>query len=235
MSAPGPVRALLFDLDGTLVDTERQTDIAIAAVAARYGVEGFSLPPALTRGIRWNDVAVTIRARASLTVASEVLATELVADWTAAASGASEIPGASEALRAAAHSGLRLAVVSSSPRALIDYFIDRLGVSAYVVPKARISAESVRIGKPDPEGFLLAARALGAAPHECLVFEDSRAGLLAARAAGMHSIFITCCADEIVEKHALASAMLTDYQRLPTGFWGDLVLGRADFIGKTFD
>ena len=66
--APGPIRALLFDLDGTLVDTEQQTDIAIAAVAARYGVEGFSLPPALTRGMRWNDVAETIRARAALTV-----------------------------------------------------------------------------------------------------------------------------------------------------------------------
>jgi sugar-phosphatase len=234
MPASRRVRALLFDLDGTLVDTESDTDQAIEAVIARHGVPGFALPHAETRGRTWVHVAGVIRARTKLEVPTAVLAAELLAHWNAVTADAQPVPGAPEALRAAAARKLKLAVVSSSPRAVIERFLDRLGVAHLVKQSARIGGDDVRNGKPDPEGFLMAARALQVDPDDALVFEDSRAGLLAARAAGMRSMFITCCAGDIAENAALATASFTHYDTLPPAFWDQLVSGTAEFTGKSF-
>jgi beta-phosphoglucomutase-like phosphatase (HAD superfamily) len=92
----------------------------------------------------------------------------------------------------------------------------------------------VKVGKPDPEGFLLAARALGVEPAESVVFEDSEAGLLAARAAGMRSMFITCVAADIPENSARATATFTDYERLPPRFWEDLAAGTVSLAHGLF-
>lgn len=233
-STPRTVRAVLFDLDGTLIDTEAQTDRAIAAVASRHGVDGFSLPPAQTRGVRWIEVAETVRQRSGIDHPAQALADELIDEWMVFVRDAPGLPGATEACLAATAAGLRLAIVSSSPRSVIDHFAVKLRIADQVPPEARIGADSVRRGKPDPEGFLKAAAALGACPAECLVFEDSHAGLTAAKAAGMRSMFITCCADEIESKRPLATGMLVDYQRLPSGFWRSIVAGTLDLRGLAF-
>jgi sugar-phosphatase len=228
------VRALLFDLDGTLVDTETHTDQAIDAVVARHGITGFALPPTETRGRTWAHVAEVIRTRTLIDLPTAVLTAELLAHWNAATADVKPIPGAPEALRAAAARKLKLAVVSSSPRAVIERFLEKLAVAHLVDERARIGADDVRNGKPDPEGFLMAARALEVDPDEALVFEDSRAGLLAARAAGMRSMFVTCCAADIAENGALATASFTHYGMLPPSFWEQLVSGTVDITGRSF-
>jgi HAD superfamily hydrolase (TIGR01509 family) len=225
---------LLFDLDGTLVDTEGHTDEAIDAVVARYGIAGFTLPPIETRGRTWEHVAGVICARTQIEVPPAVLAGELIAHWNAATAEVKPVPGAPQALRAAAASKLKLAVVTSSPRAVVGRFLEKLGVAHLVAQRARIGADDVRNGKPDPEGFLLAARALGVEPEEALVFEDSRAGLLAAQAARMRSMFVTCCASDIAENVRLATGSLTHYGKLPPGFWARLIDGTEDLSGKSF-
>jgi sugar-phosphatase len=229
-----PVRALIFDLDGTLVDTETHTDQAIGAIVARHGVPGFALPLTETRGRTWMHVAEAIRARTQIDVPAAELTAELLAYWNAATADVKPIPGAAEALRAAAALKLKLAVVSSSPRAVIERLLEKLGVAHLVDRRARIGGDDVRNGKPDPEGFLLAARALNVEPDEALVFEDSRAGLVAARAAGMRSMFVTCCAGDIVENTALATASFTHYGKLPSSFWDLLISGSADLSGRSF-
>ena len=234
MANSGRVRALLFDLDGTLVDAETQTDEAVGVIVARHGIEGFALPATETHGRTWTHVADVIRARTGIGVPADVLAAELLAYWNAATTEAKPLPGAAEALRAAAARQLKLAVVSSSPRAVIDRFLARLGAEDLVDRRARIGGDDVRNGKPDPEGFLLAARALDVDPGEALVFEDSRAGLLAARAAGMRSMFVTCCADDIAGNAALATASLTHYGTLPPSFWDQLVSGTLNLDGRSF-
>jgi sugar-phosphatase len=225
---------LLFDLDGTLVDTESDTDQAIEAVVARHGVAAFVLPHFETRGRTWGHVAEVIRARTQLEVPTAVLAAELLAHWNAVTADAKPVPGAPAALRAAAARKLKLAVVSSSPRAVIERFLERLGVAQLIDECARIGGDDVRNGKPDAEGFLMAARVLEVDPDEALVFEDSRAGLLAARAAGMRSMFITFCAGDIPENAALATASFTHYGTLPPSFWDQLVSGTTDFAGRCF-
>ena len=229
-----PVRALLFDLDGTLIDAETQTDEAVTAVVARHGVAGFTLPATETHGRTWAHVAEVIRTRTSIDLPAPVLAAELLAYWNAATAGAKPLPGAAGALREATAHGLKLAVVSSSPRTVIDRFLDRLGAADLIDPRARIGGGDVRNGKPDPEGFLTAARVLEVEPGDALVFEDSRAGLLAARAAGMRSLFVTCCADDIAGNAPLATASFTDYRSLPPHFWEQLIAGTVDLDGRSF-
>ena len=233
-SADKPVRALLFDLDGTLINTEMHTDATVNVVMARYGFPNFSLPHTETHGRTWMHVAETIRSLTGITIPATEMAAALLAYWNSAVSEVQAIPGAPQALRAAAAVRLKIAVVSSSPRSVIDHFLTRLGVSEYVATDARIGAESVRVGKPDPEGFLLAARALGVDPAESVVFEDSEAGLLAARAAGMRSMFITCVAADIAENSARATATFTDYQALPARFWEDLAAGSMRLAHRSF-
>jgi sugar-phosphatase len=230
----GRVRALLFDLDGTLVDAETQTDEAVEAIVARHGIEGFTLPATETHGRTWTHVADVIRARTGIGEPADLLATELLAYWNAATIEAKPLPGAADALRAAAARKLKLGVVSSSPRAVIDRFLAKLGAEDLVEHRARIGGDDVRNGKPDPEGFLMAVRALEVDPGEALVFEDSRAGLLAARAAGMRSMFVTCCADDIAGNAALATASFTHYGTLPPSFWDQLVSGTLELDGVSF-
>jgi len=228
------IGGLLFDLDGTLVDTESHTDEAIDVVMTRHGIAGFALPPTETRGRTWAHVAEVVRTRTQIKLPTAELSAELLAQWNSATADAKPIPGAPEALRAAAARKLKLAVVSSSPRAVIERFLQKLGVAELVEQCARIGGDDVRNGKPDPEGYLAAARLLGVEPDAALVFEDSRAGLVAARAAGMRSMFITCCATDIAENTALATASFTNYRTLPSSFWDDLISGAAELTGRSF-
>lgn len=229
-----PVRAVLFDLDGTLISTEVHTDTTVTAVAARYGVTGYSLPHFETHGRTWMHVAETMLAQTSIRIPAATLAADLLEYWNEAVRAAPQIPGAAQAMQAAVESGLTLAVVSSSPRSVIDYFVTQLGVADCVGAQARIGGDAVQAGKPDPAAFLLAARALGVEPAEALVFEDSRAGLQAARAAGMRSIFITCCAAEIPDNTLLATATCTDYHSLPPRFWEQIGAGTIDLLHQAF-
>lgn len=141
------------------------------------------------------------------------------------------IPGARSGLTEAAKH-LRVGVVSSSPRALVDRVLQGLGVDALVRPEARVGADQVTRPKPNPEGFLLAAERLGVSPQECVVFEDSRAGLLAARSAGMASMLVLCRCDEQVLCRTLATGACQDYERLPPDFWVRLAHGEMSLFNQ---
>jgi len=233
MPVATPIQAVLFDLDGTLVDSEIHTDTAIRVVAERHGVAGFGLPHTETRGRTWEHVAEVMRARTGVVTGAATLAKELLDYWTDIAADVKPVPGSPEAIREASQY-LALAVVSSSPKSVIDTFLGKLGIADSIAPAARIGGDAVTRSKPDPEGFLKGARALGAKPSASLVFEDSQAGLLAARAAGMRSMFITCCAADIPGNTPLATATCTDYRSLPPLFWARIADGSLDLAGKSF-
>jgi sugar-phosphatase len=80
------------------------------------------------------------------------------------------------------------AAVTSGPRRLMS---GRLRVAGLGVPEVFVTADDVSAGKPDPQGFLMAARALGAAPENCVVVEDSPAGVAAGKAAGAFVVAVT--------------------------------------------
>ena len=218
MTAPRPVRAVFFDLDGTLVDSEIHTDRAIGVVAARYGIADFALPHTETRGRTWLHVAERIRALTKIDRAADSLAAELLDLWVELATDVNPVPGAQDAIRAAAASKLKLGVVSGSPRAVIDSFLDKLGVGDSIDPRARIGGDAVSRSKPDPEGYLL-ARAVRRRPRRRRRVRRQPRGSPAASAAGMRSVFITCCASDIPGNSLLATARCTHYRTLPPRFW----------------
>ena len=167
--------AFLFDMDGTLLDSSAVVERVWLTWARDHGVDAKALLAAL-HGVRAED---TVRrfAGATLDVAREtawILQAELtVVDGVVAIDGA----GALFATLAPDE----WAVVTSATLSLATV---RLRAAKLPLPRVMITAEDVQRGKPDPEGFLLAAKRLGVRIEECLVFEDSPAGVAAAKAAG---------------------------------------------------
>ena len=167
--------AFLFDMDGTLLDSSAVVYRVWGAWAKRHGIDAATLL-ASVHGVRSSD---TIRrfAGSTVDVAKEtqwILDAEVNdVDGVVALEG---IHAFIEALDPGTW-----AIVTSAPRALAEV---RLRAVHLPIPEVMITAEDVQRGKPDPQGFLLGAERLGVNIGDCLVFEDSPAGVAAARAAG---------------------------------------------------
>ncbi|NUR84759.1 MAG: HAD-IA family hydrolase, partial [Nonomuraea sp.] len=99
------------------------------------------------------------------------------------------VPGAAELVRKVAAYGSPIGLVTSAGRAWAEERLRQVGIRDLV--RVVVAAEDVETGKPDPAGFLLGARELGADPGDCVVFEDSLAGIAAAKAAGMRCVGVT--------------------------------------------
>ncbi len=174
-------RALLLDMDGTLVDSHavvercwtrwaREHDLDPAQVlAVAHGRQGHT------------TMAVLLPDRPAEVNLAENRA--LLAQETADVKGVLPVAGAGPFL--AALDGAPHALVTSADVALATA---RMGAAGLPMPAVRVTAEDVRVSKPDPEGFLRGAALLGVDPADCIVFEDSEAGIAAGRAAGMRVV-----------------------------------------------
>lgn len=181
--------ALLFDLDGVLVDSTANVERHWREWATRHGLDVARIL-SVVHGRRAID---TIREQAPHLDAERELAT-LVEAESRETSGITVIPGAAELL--AALPPERWAIVTSGPYPVA---LARLRTADLPVPAVMITADRVKAGKPDPEGYLAAARTLGFAPQRCIVVEDAPVGVEAARRGGMRCIAVTSthCADEL--------------------------------------
>jgi sugar-phosphatase len=170
--------ALVFDLDGVLVDSTACVEQIWRRWAEQHGLDAAAILE-VSHGRRTAD---TLRLVAPhLDVDAEVAA--LAASEARARAGVCEVPGAKELL-----SGLpptAWGIVTSAVRAVAEY---RLRLTGLPVPQVMVCAENVARGKPDPEGYLAAATLLGARPADCVVVEDAPPGIAAAHAAGMRAI-----------------------------------------------
>ena len=172
------VQAVLLDMDGTLVDSDAAVERSWRTWAAEYRVDP-GREPLVAHGLPALGNIRRLRPDLSqdeaATAAQHQLELEYVdvADVTAA-------PGAHGLLAELDRLGLPWAVVTSADIRLAQI---RLG-AARITPALLVTIDDVRHGKPDPEGYLLAARKLGADPRRCLVVEDAEAGVAAGRAAG---------------------------------------------------
>jgi sugar-phosphatase len=167
--------AFLFDMDGTLLDSSAVVDRVWRTWAQRHGVDTETLM-ANMHGVRSED---TVRrfAPPGTDVATEngwILQAELTD-----VEGIVALEGIHAFIERLAPG--EWAVVTSATRALAEL---RMRAVNLPIPAVLISADDVQRGKPDPQGFTLAARKLGVPIEECLVFEDSPAGVAAGTAAG---------------------------------------------------
>jgi len=182
------LKAVLWDMDGTLVDSEELHWLAwkevmdAEGVAVTYdqfrdtfGQRNDTIIPLLLGG------AATPETVARISDTKEAAYRRMVRER-----GIVTIDGAVGWVKRLHEQGWRQAIASAAPRANIDAILDVLGLHAYF--DAAVAAEDVLRGKPDPQVFLLAAERLGAAPARSIVVEDGRAGVEGARRAGMRSI-----------------------------------------------
>ena len=172
---------LLFDLDGTLVDSRAVVHRHWRAFCERNGLD-FAAVLGVLHGVRSVD---TIRAVAPhLDAPAE--AVRIDAGEEVDTEGLALVAGADRVLL-----GLRAGgwgIVTSGHRALAERRLRAVGLP---IPAVMVCGDEIVRGKPDPEGFLAGARLLGVAPETCVAFEDAPAGVLAATAAGMPVVGIT--------------------------------------------
>ena len=215
-------RAVLWDLDGTLVDSAEYHWLAWREALT---AEGHTFDKAFlvaTFGQR-NDRIL----RALLGPDASAAEIERIAGAKEACyrtlvrkRGIELVPGAELWLKRLRASGWRQALATSAPRANAAAMVEVLGLSEYF--GAIVAAEDVQRGKPDPQVFLLAAERIGAPTYRCVVVEDAAAGVEGARNAGMRSIGVGV-------KHAELGASLAvpSLVELPEDAFEEL-LGRVD-------
>ena len=181
------VELLIYDFDGVIADSEVSATITLQRVLAEHGCS-MELDGVMQHfmGKREQDVIAAMR---HLTGSPEPdLSREFREATLNALANLSEVPGARATIEA--FPCLARCIASSSSRKRLDFCLDRLGMWG-LFDENVFSAEQVACGKPSPDIFLFAAQAMGFAPAQALVIEDSVGGVTAARAAGMRAFGIT--------------------------------------------
>jgi beta-phosphoglucomutase len=181
-------RGVLWDLDGTLVDSG---DYHLRSWQSAMTPEGIEVTrERFLAGFGQKNDRIL---RDWLGPAADAARIQRVADFKeseyrrlARAGGLTPLPGAREWVARLRAEGWRQAIASSAPRENIDVMLNLIGLSDAF--DAIVAAEDVTLGKPDPRVFLTAAERLGVTPARAVVVEDAPAGLEAARRAGMHRI-----------------------------------------------
>ncbi|MEU9176709.1 HAD-IA family hydrolase [Streptomyces sp. NPDC048550] len=176
-------KALLLDMDGTIVNSDAVVERCWRDWAVSHGLDPQEALKVVHGRQGYATMAILLPERPmELNYAENAV---MLARETADTDGVVPVGGAAEFM--VAIGGLPHALVTSADAALATA---RMTAAALPMPAVRVTAESVRASKPDPEGFLKGAAELGMDPADCIVFEDSAAGIAAGLAAGMRVIGI---------------------------------------------
>lgn len=200
--------AVLWDMDGTIVDTEEywiNAEIKLAEAAGGIWTHEDGLSNV---GRPIPVAAAEMQKRAGLTDSVEVIVQKLIdsVDSQMREYGIPWRPGALELLKSISEAGIDCAIVTMSYKQLAKVVTDALP-TGYI--KLAVTGEIVSHGKPHPEPYLMAARLLGVAPESCIAFEDSLTGLLSAEAAGTKAVGIPYMVPIPAEKNRNRAKSLT--------------------------
>ncbi|MCC3769727.1 HAD-IA family hydrolase [Streptomyces sp. UNOC14_S4] len=174
-------RALLLDMDGTIVNSDAVVERCWRRWAEEQGLDAAEVMKVVHGRQGYATMAVLLPDR-PMELNHEDNRRMLAAE-TADVDGVVPVGGAPAFMAALA--GLPHALVTSADRGLAEA---RMGAAGLPLPEVRVTAESVSASKPDPEGFLKGAAELGFEAADCVVFEDSEAGIAAGKAAGMRVV-----------------------------------------------
>ncbi|KAA3661197.1 MAG: hexitol phosphatase HxpB [Calditrichaeota bacterium] len=184
------IKAIIFDVDGLLIDSEPLWREAEQSVFADVGVQLTDEMCALTMGLRSDEVVDYWYQRNRWASPEPATVEQFLLEKVKSLvlEKGSALPGVDHILDFFQARNYAMGLASSSPVMLIEAVIEKLRIASYF--SASASAENEVRGKPDPAVYLTAAKNLGIAPEHCLAFEDSGNGLRSARAAGMKTVAI---------------------------------------------
>ena len=205
-------KAILFDLDGTLVDSMwmwKQIDIEFPG---RYGYECPEDLQKVIEGMSFSETAVYFKERFQIPLSLD----EIKACWVQMSIDKYRYevplkPGALEFLKFCKENGIRTGIATSNGREMVDAVIESLRLEDYL--DVITTACEVKAGKPEPDIYLEVAKRLSVVPSECLVFEDIPAGIIAGKRAGMQVIAVEDDFSKAMkeEKCRLADGFIADY------------------------
>lgn len=217
-----PVRAIVFDLDGLLADSEPLWRLAEREVFGTLGLELDEKALSETTGIRLDEV-VRIRYRQKAWEGPSLEAVEnMILDALEGhirAQGKA-MPGAYDAVEAARQTGLPMGLASSSPMRVIQQQLEHLGIRDAF--DAVHSAEKEPYGKPHPAVYLRTSESLGIPARNGLAFEDSLPGMVAAKAATMRVVVVPDAEAAAAPGFGLADWRFDSLQAIPAAFWNEL-------------
>ena len=194
--------AILFDLDGVLVDSTRAVDREWREWAGRKGVDGDAIM-AIAHGVRTIEVIRRVAPHLDAETEAAAIENHEAHDQR----GVTVMPGAADLLKSIPAG--RWGVVTSGSRLLAQ---NRLRYCGLPVPEVLVTSDDVTNGKPHPEPYLKGAQGLGFRPEECVVIEDAPAGIESARAGGMRVIGMASTYG--AEKLANADAVVRAFSRI---------------------
>lgn len=181
-------KAVLWDMDGTLIDSEPYWMRSEGEFARRHNASWSEADGLSLVGLSLYDSSKIIKDRVGSNLDPEQIIDELTNDvrkqlreqiiWR---------PGAKELLMLLRRKGVKTALVTMSMHRMAKEVVDSIGFNAFDVI---VAGDDVRFGKPHPEPYLKAAELLGVEPYECVAFEDSISGLKSAEAAGTKAVGI---------------------------------------------
>ncbi|HBX90967.1 MAG TPA: haloacid dehalogenase [Alistipes sp.] len=209
------IRAALFDMDGTLVANTPYHLRAFAIFCERYGVTDWETKLASVFGMGNDDILGLIMPDAVREKGVEALADEKEAIYREIyAPDIRPVEGLARLLGRLTQAGIRCAVGSSGCRKNVDFVLEKCGIEGCF--DAIVSGDRVTHCKPDPEIYLTAAAALELTPAECVVFEDAKAGIEAARRAGAGRIvaLTTTLPREVLAAETAADMIIDNFAEI---------------------
>ena len=206
-------KAVLFDMDGVLVDSNAMHRNSWIAVARRHGLPVRRAEEIGCCGLTTRDVVKALLRWTEDDAEADRLGEEKERCYRAeiARGGIPAIPGVTDYVKRAAAAGYACAVGTSAPRENLETCLAVLGLARCF--RSCVSSGGGRRGKPAPDIYLAAAAAIGEAPENCIVFEDAANGIAAAKAAGMRAVGILSAATK--EGLAQADAWFDDFRSMP--------------------
>jgi HAD superfamily hydrolase (TIGR01509 family) len=184
-----PLKLIIFDCDGVLIDSEALCARVVAEILAAEGwIMTAEEHEQRFTGMSFHSMVPIIEAHLGRSLGAGWIDKVVTTVTAAMAEGVEPIPGARQALEAATAMGLKWRIASNSSHVEMDAKFARTGWTGLVANRVHSAFDVIAAGgagKPAPDLFLAAAAAGGVAPSHCLVIEDSLAGVTAARAAGM--------------------------------------------------
>jgi beta-phosphoglucomutase len=215
------MRAVVWDLDGVIVDSAAAHNASWVAMAAEFGVPYD--PDKDFKGIfgRHNTDIISSLWKVTDPDQMERMAARKEVLFREAARNLKPLPGVTDLVRSLAEAGWKQGIGSSAPLENIRLLLEVTGLSTYM--QGITSAEDVTRGKPHPQVFLLAFERLGVSPRDGVVIEDAPSGVLAAIAAGAASIGVTNTQTEQTLREAGADLVVPTLEDLAVSVLEDLV------------